>query len=102
MHHFVLASDAFVVVPYGIVSVLELSTIWQLLQVRKLRKDTPLILIGEMWADFVAWARNNLLRPEFELAGAEEIRIPRCVQTAEEAVALIKPHYDDWLRKSPT
>jgi hypothetical protein len=46
-------------------------------------------------ADFVAWARNNLLRPEFELAAAEENGIPRCVQTAEEAVDLIKPHYDD-------
>jgi len=45
-------------------------------------------------ADFVACARNNLLRPEFELAAAEENGIPRCVQT-EEAVALIKPHYDD-------
>jgi hypothetical protein len=51
-------------------------------------------------ADFVAWARNNLLRPEFELRCSEEIGISRCVQTAEEAVALIKPHYDDWLRKS--
>src|SRR5262249_125028 len=33
LHHFVLASDAFIVVPGGIGTVLELSTIWQLLQV---------------------------------------------------------------------
>lgn len=61
----------------------------------------PFILMGKMWADFVAWAGNNLFRPEFELAAAEEIGIPRCVQAAEEAAALVKPHYDDWLRKSP-
>ena len=59
---------------------LELSTIWQLLQVLKPRKETPLTLIGEMWGDVVAWAGNNLLRPEFELAAADEIGLPRCVQ----------------------
>src|SRR5262245_58844627 len=36
LHHFVLASDAFVVVPGGIGTVLELMMIWQLLQVRHL------------------------------------------------------------------
>ena len=101
LHHFVLASDAFVVVPGGIGTVLELSTIWQLLQVRKVRRETPLILIGTMWADFVAWARSYLLRPEFELATPEDIEIPRCVNTVEEAVALLRPHYDEWIRKSP-
>ena len=101
LHHFVLASDAFVVVPGGIGTVLELSAIWQLLQVRKLHNDTPLILIGKMWADFVAWARSYLLRPDFELAAPVDIEIPRCVDTAEEAVALLRPHYDEWVRKSP-
>ena len=100
LHHFVLASDAFVVVPGGIGTVLELSAIWQLLQVRKIRSEVPLILVGKMRADFVAWARTYLLRPDFELAALEDIEIPRCVDTADEAVALLKPHYDEWLRKS--
>ena len=99
LHHFVLASDAFVVVPGGIGTVLELSTIWQLLQVRKIGHETPLILIGKMWADFVTWARSNLLRSEFELATSEDIEIPRCVDTADEAVALLRPHYDECLHK---
>src|SRR5205814_9318382 len=43
LHHFVLVSDAFVVVPGGIGTVLETMMVWQLLQVRKLH-DTPLIL----------------------------------------------------------
>ena len=59
-----------------------------------------MILVGKMWADFVAWARTHLLRPDFELAALEDIEIPRCVDTADEAVALLKPHYDEWLRKS--
>jgi hypothetical protein len=54
-----------------------------------------------MWAEFVAWARTHLLRPEFELAASEDIEIPRCVDTADEAVALLSSHCDEWLHKSP-
>src|SRR6187397_2458024 len=43
LHQFVLMSDAFVVVPGGIGTVLETMLIWQLLQVRQLH-DTPLIM----------------------------------------------------------
>ncbi len=100
LHHFVLVSDAFVVVPGGIGTVLELAMIWQLLQVRKLH-HTPLILIGRMWADFVAWARQYLLKPEFPLANSEDLAIPHCVDTAEEAIALLRSRYKEWLLESP-
>ena len=63
LHHFVLVSDAFVVMPGGIGTALETMMIWQLLQVRKLY-DTPLILAGAMWADMVEWARKSMLRPD--------------------------------------
>jgi len=99
LHHFVLVSDAFVVVPGGIGTVLELAMIWQLLQVRKLNR-TPLILIGRMWADFVAWGRQYLLRPEFPLANPEDLAIPHCVDTAEQAIALIRGCHQEWLRDS--
>jgi len=45
LHHFVLASDAYIVAPGGIGTVLEMMMIWQLLQVRHL-DNTPLILVG--------------------------------------------------------
>src|SRR5579862_715191 len=48
LHQFVLMSDAYVVTPGGIGTVLELMLIWQLLQVKHV-KDTPLILVGKMW-----------------------------------------------------
>src|SRR5204862_5730969 len=60
LHHFVLTSDAFVVTPGGIGTVLELMMIWQLLQVRHVR-DIPLILVGKMWGSLVEWARTHLL-----------------------------------------
>ncbi len=96
LHHFVLASDAFVVLPGGIGTVLELAMIWQLLQVRKLQ-HTPLILIGRMWADLVAWARQHLLRTDIDLASPEDLTIPYCVQTADEAIALIRQRHEEWL-----
>jgi uncharacterized protein (TIGR00730 family) len=99
LHHFVLVSEAFVVVPGGIGTVLELAMIWQLLQVRKLHQ-TPLILIGPMWADFVAWGRQYFLRPEFRLANPEDLSIPHCVDSAGEAVAIIRKRYEQWRREA--
>jgi uncharacterized protein (TIGR00730 family) len=95
LHHFVLASDAFVATPGGIGTVLELAMVWQLLQVRHLH-DTPLILVGKMWADLVDWARGHLLSPGLALANPEDIAIPRCVNTADEAIALIREHHARW------
>jgi predicted Rossmann-fold nucleotide-binding protein len=91
----VLTSDAFVVAPGGIGTVLETMMVWQLLQVRHLR-DTPLILVGEMWPDLVEWARNSMVRVETPLANAEDILIPRCVPGADEAIALIREYHQKW------
>ena len=55
LHHFVLTSDAFIVAPGGIGTVLETMMIWQLLQTRHLH-DTPLIFAGPMWRGLVEWA----------------------------------------------
>ncbi len=98
LHHFVLTSDAFVVVPGGIGTVLELTMIWQLLQVKHLH-DTPLILVGKMWADLMDWANVNLLKPELALASPADLKIPQCVNTADEAIALIREHHGRWREK---
>jgi uncharacterized protein (TIGR00730 family) len=100
LHHFVLVSDAFVVVPGGIGTVLETMMIWQLLQVRHVH-DIPLILVGKMWADLVEWARTHLLTSQPPLASPEDMAIPRCVHTADEAIALIREHHDRWRREPP-
>jgi uncharacterized protein (TIGR00730 family) len=92
LHQFVLMSNAYVVAPGGIGTVLELMLIWQLLQVKHV-KDTPLILVGKMWADLVEWARTNLLRSDVALASPEDIAIPHCVNTADEAIAILREHH---------
>jgi predicted Rossmann-fold nucleotide-binding protein len=96
LHHFMVASDAFVVVPGGIGTLLELSMAWQLLQVRKLY-NTPLILVGKMWVDLIEWGRRNMLVEGSELAGAADFSVPHCVNSIEEAIALLRETRVAWL-----
>lgn len=95
LHQFVLTSDAYIVAPGGIGTVLETMMIWQLLQVHHLR-DTPLILVGRMWPGLVAWARTEMLGVEPSLANAEDFSIPQCVSSADQAIGLIREHYAQW------
>jgi hypothetical protein len=95
LHQFVLMSDAFIVAPGGIGTVLESMMIWQLLQVRHLH-DTPLIFTGPMWKGLVDWASAVMLRPGFELANAEDMKIPRCVDDADQAIAIVREHHARW------
>lgn len=98
LHHFVLVSDAFVVVPGGIGTVLETMMVWQLLQVRKLY-GTPLILAGSMWAELVEWAKAHMLRPEFPLASPADFAIPVCCRTGPEILELVREHHRQWEAK---
>ena len=97
LHQFVLTSDAFVVAPGGIGTLLEMMLIWQLLQVRHL-EDTPLVLVGEMWPGLVAWARNEMLASDPPLAAPADFDIPRCVPDADAAIDVIRGHYERWKR----
>jgi uncharacterized protein (TIGR00730 family) len=91
LHHFVLASDAFIVAPGGIGTVLETMLIWQLLQVRHL-EHTPLIMVGKMWPGLIEWVRDAMLSFETPLIDAADVDIPVCVANADEAIAIIRDH----------
>ena len=67
LHQFVLTSDAFVVAPGGIGTVLETMMVWQLLQVKHLH-DTPLILVGKMWPGLIEWVRRSMIAEDPPLA----------------------------------
>lgn len=97
LHQFALMSDAFVVVPGGIGTVLETLMIWQLLQVGHLER-TPLILVGKMYEDFVEWARTAMLRSDLALASAKDMDLPQCVSDVPGIVRIIGAHHAQWLR----
>ena len=96
LHHFMIVSDAFVVVPGGIGSLLELSLVWQHLQVRK-SCNTPLIVVGKMWEELVEWGRRSMLVPGSELASDADFTIPHCASTIEETIELIRENRTLWL-----
>jgi hypothetical protein len=75
--------------------------VWQLLQVRHVH-DTPLILVGKMWPELVDWTRKQLLTTQPPLANPEDVAIPRCVATADEAIALVREHHARWQRGPQT
>jgi len=75
---------------------LEMSLAWQLLQVRKLY-NTPLIVVGKMWAELIEWGRRSMLRKGNELASDIDFTIPHCVDTIAECVALVRENRTAWL-----
>jgi uncharacterized protein (TIGR00730 family) len=96
LHQFVLASDAFLVAPGGIGTVLEMMMVWQLLQVGHLQ-DTPLILVGKMWPGLIEWARRSMLSVDPPLANLEDMTIPRCATNADDAIVIVREHHAAWL-----
>lgn len=99
LHHFVLISDAFVVVPGGIGTTLEALMIWQLLQARKLHQR-PLIFVGQMWTDLVQWVDRYMVEVSPAMADPADLTIPQCVQTFEQAIALLKTSHTQWQQNS--
>ena len=96
LHQFVLVSDAFVVAPGGIGTLLETLMVWQLLQVEHLTQ-TPLILVGRMWPGLIAWAREQMLESDPPLVSAGDLDVPVCVATADEAIEHLRGSHAAWL-----
>ena len=84
--------------PGGIGTVLEMLMIWQLLQVRHV-DQVPLVLVGKMWRGLVEWARTSMLDTRLALANPQDFDIPTCVDTADEAIALVRDLHKEWQAK---
>jgi predicted Rossmann-fold nucleotide-binding protein len=98
LHHFVLVSDAFIICPGGIGTVLEMLMVWQLLQVRHLR-DTPLILAGHFWDGLLDWANGQMLRPDIPLVSPEDLKIPQVLVDGPAIVQAMRAHHAQWKQK---
>jgi hypothetical protein len=83
------------VIAEGHLTVLEMLMIWQLLQVRHV-DNVRLILVGRMWKALVEWATTSMLDPRLALANPEDLKIPRCVDTADEAIAILRDVQAKW------
>ncbi len=61
---FMVLSNAVVVAPGGVGTLLEFMYTWQLIQVKHIC-NIPVILLGEMWHDFLRWIENHPLKYDF-------------------------------------
>jgi uncharacterized protein (TIGR00730 family) len=100
LQHFVLTSDAFVVMPGGIGTTLEALMIWQLLQVHKL-PPIPLIFVGAMWQDLHRWAKQYMGNGQPPLASDADLAIPQCLEGVEAALVVLQREIENWENAVP-
>ncbi len=91
LHHFVRLSSAFIVMPGGIGTALELFMVWQLLQVKHM-KEHPVILVGTMWTGLIDWIRETMVQRG--LVSPPDLDVVSVVSSSEEAIPIIRASYD--------
>ena len=89
---FMSISDAVVVAPGGIGTLLELFYSWQLVQVGHICK-TPIILFGDLWHPLLHWLNAEVLRRGF--VGAEDLEGVFHLDSAAGVVDLIRRIHED-------
>jgi uncharacterized protein (TIGR00730 family) len=92
---FMKLSNAIVVTPGGVGTLLELSYTWQLMQVKHIC-NIPIILIGDMWADFTKWIKKWPLRKK--LLGKGDIELLYLAKNNTQVIDILKKEYDYYKR----
>jgi uncharacterized protein (TIGR00730 family) len=89
LDEFMRISNAVIVAPGGIGTVLELMYTWQLIQVGHITAR-PIILIGTMWPGLLEWMKSEVLKKK--LISNSDFDNILIVEHTEEAFDLLKPH----------
>src|SRR3954453_2258434 len=96
LHHFVRLSSAFIVVPGGIGTALELFMVWQLIQVKHVTEH-PLILVGTMWNGLIDWINESMITRG--LASPQDMSAVSVVASYEEAIPIIRASYERYIQE---
>jgi uncharacterized protein (TIGR00730 family) len=95
LDEFMRLSNAVIVAPGGIGTLLELIYVWQLLQVGVIN-DRPVILLGEdIWGGLLKWMKEALSGRAY--ISPEDFRWLRLVDTEEEVIQLITRAHERFL-----
>lgn len=89
---FMSLSDAVIVAPGGIGTILELFYSWQLVQVEHIC-ETPIILYGEIWRGLLSWLKDEVLSRE--LFSPHEMHNLFHLTSTAEVVELINNIHND-------
>jgi len=92
LDEFMRISNAVVVTPGGIGTLLELFYTWQLLQVNHIEKR-PVILIGrDLWKGLIDWVDDELLTRE--LINRDDLDSLTIVDSVDEVIQVLQPHLE--------
>ncbi len=94
---FMSLSDAVVVAPGGIGTLLELFYAWQLVQVEHIC-DTPIILYGEIWTNLLLWLETEVLPRG--LFNRHDMHMIFHVTDPGQVVDLVKKVHEDQLKET--
>jgi len=97
LDNFISLSDAVVVAPGGVGTMLELMYVWQLVQVKH-SCSIPIILYGQVWEDFIKWIRKGPLKNEF--LSKKDLALLYQTKNCKEAIRLIKIAYQEYKKGS--
>ncbi len=91
LDEFMRISQAVVVTPGGIGTILELLYTWQLIQVDHIQ-PRPIILLGDMWNGLVNWMKAEPLKQNLiNKSDFDDINI---VQNINEVITILDPHIE--------
>jgi hypothetical protein len=96
LDNFMLLSNAVVVAPGGIGTMLELFYTWQLMQSQKIR-HIPVILLGHMWPDLLNWMREHPVKSGF--IDSKDVDLLHVAHTAEEAMEILEKEYKKYKKE---
>ena len=94
---FMSLSDAVIVAPGGIGTLLELFYAWQLVQVEYIC-ETPIILFGPMWGALLEWLEAEVLSRK--LISESDLRMIFHVNEVEKVIALVRKIHMDRSKNS--
>lgn len=92
---FMMLSDVVVVAPGGVGTLLELAYTWQLAQVKHIC-NIPIILLGNMWSEFVKWVEMYPLKRG--LLSKKDVDRLFIAKNRSDAFKIIKKFHEGYLR----
>lgn len=92
---FMSLSDAIVVAPGGVGTLLEFFYSWQLMQVEHIC-ETPIVMFGDLWIPLLDWLRTEVMKRG--LFDEKDLQSIFCLDSVDKVVALISKAQEDRTR----
>ena len=95
LDNFMLLSNAIVVAPGGVGTLLELFYTWQLMQVQHIC-NIPVILMGDMWKGLLKWLKKQPLKRRY--FDKKDLELLFVVKDSNQAIRIIDEAHKDFNR----